>query len=222
MPIKGREQGLCPAPASFYNLVYYMLFLGLHPQSTLRKLEDEGKLRLMRDASLSLTNPPCAAAGKIMSNGNIKENFEKALNDIFADYNEHPQLGEIKAEMLAVLEDRFKAMRKRGIIEKAAIKKVLSDLDRTVKSAELAAKGDRQKRLKHIANALGVSPLGQRMAMLRLAAIIAAGFGLLAAGAAWITGGSAAGALGALLPFAAVAAGLFIYVRRTSRAATKA
>lgn len=148
----------------------------------------------------------------------MKDEFENALDAIFADYAESALLAELKSGLNEVLEDQFQSMRNRGIIEKAAIKKVLSDLDKTVKSAELAAGGNKQKKLEHIAKGFGLSPLGARLAMFRLAAVMAAGFAIIAPGIILITGGSAMGALGACMPFAAVAAGLFIYVRLAARA----
>ena len=143
----------------------------------------------------------------------MKEEFKKALDGAFSSYGDPSALGWLKAEMAEVLEDRFMDLRKRGVIEEAAIKKVLSELERTVKNAERVSGGNKRKRLERIAKDLGVSPIGRRLGLLQLAAVVSAGFGLLAAAIIWITGGNTAGALGAASPFAAASAALFIYVR---------
>lgn len=135
------------------------------------------------------------------------EELKKNLDSIFAGYAEADALEEIKAEMASVLEDRFMEALQCGVIEEAAKKKTLSELDRIVKSADLNTGGDKQKRLGCIARSLGLSPLGRRSAMLGLVGGLLALCGFGAAAAYWLTRREIAGAITAMLPFAALAAG---------------
>lgn len=152
--------------------------------------------------------------------------FKKAIDDVFAGYIEADALEDIKAEMASALEDRYAEARKRGVIEEAAIKKALSDLENAVKKAESLMGTDpapnKQKRLEHIARALGLNPLGRQNALLRLVSWLLALCGVLAAIAYWITRHEIAGAVTAMLPFVALSAGGLVFLHLTRYRAYRA
>lgn len=146
--------------------------------------------------------------------------MEKALEAALAGLDGPPYLDALKGEMAEVLEERLEALRQVGVIEEAALKKVLGDFEKSAALARSAARGDNKKYLAQLARSLGLSPLGRRLALMQTIARIAAIFGPISAGTVWLTGGNAAAALGALTPFAAVALGGLLYVRLISNEST--
>lgn len=146
--------------------------------------------------------------------------LEKALAEAFAGLvgvKSSARLEALKAEMAEVLEERLEERRKTGVIEEAALKKVLGDFEKIRSRARSGAGGDKSRELAQIARALGLSPLGRRLAMIRTASAIMAAFAALTALFAWNAGAPAGGAIAAFTPFALAAACGFAYVRFKSR-----
>lgn len=139
--------------------------------------------------------------------------LKQAIDDAFAGYEAAAQLDALKAEMLAALEDEFLALRKKGIIEEAAVKRLASSLGRSIKSADSASGGDKQKRLELIARSLEINPLGRGLALTGSLARLAAACAPMAAFSFWFVRRDPYGGIIAIAPFAALAAGLFAFVK---------
>lgn len=143
----------------------------------------------------------------------MEDTLKKAVESAFAGYPASPALEDVKEQLAGILEERAAAMRSRGIIQEAALKKALSDLDKAVQNAGENAAGGKQKRLEHITRHFGISPLGRKQAMLRSLAGLLALCGAASALLFWYVRREAAGALMAAAPFAALAAGIFVFLR---------
>lgn len=146
----------------------------------------------------------------------MRDKMEKAVDAALTGLERPSYLDALRAEILETLEERLEALRRVGVIEEAALKKVLADFEKSAALARSAARGDKKKYLEQLARSLGLSPLGRRLAAIQSLARIAAIFGPISAGTVGIAGGNAAAALGALTPFAAVALGGLLYVRLIS------
>lgn len=143
----------------------------------------------------------------------MKDAFKKAVEQFFTGYAPAPALEDIKQNLQGILEDKAAAMHSRGIIQEAALKKVLADFAKAVENATRAAPGDKQKRLEHLARHFGISPLGRKQAMLGTLAGLLALCGVASALLFWYVRREVAGALMAAAPFAALAVGTFVFLR---------
>lgn len=145
----------------------------------------------------------------------MNEQIKTAVVELFKNYDKNMHLDKLEGDIASKLEDNYQALRRKGIIESAALKKTLSDLNKIINNAEQLSGGDKQKRLEGIAKGLGLSPLGHSMALAYTITWLLAGCGIVAAIAFWLVRRDLPGAISAFTPFAAFASAAIIFLQLT-------